>query len=118
MLHGVKPRAFGKHPTRENPLLAALELHLVHLDERGGVRRLRGRAAVADTRRHLQRAELDRLADGDLEMRDASRHLVEGGKHGNRVLDDLGLSETSRQRQGRRDDSRGKRAPCPHSAVR
>jgi len=97
MLHGVKAGALGKHPAREDPLLLAVELHLVHLDERGGVRRLRGRSAVAGARRHLQRAELDRLADGDLEMRDAACHLVEGGKLGNRILDDLGLSET-RQR--------------------
>jgi len=59
---------------------------------------------------------LDRLADGDLEMRDAARHLVEGGKFGNRVLDDLGLSK-ARQYQGGHDDGRAHRASCPRPGV-
>jgi hypothetical protein len=33
MLHGVKAGALGEHPAREDPLLLAVELHLVHLDE-------------------------------------------------------------------------------------
>jgi hypothetical protein len=49
---------------------------------------------------------VDRLTDGNLEMRDAARDLVEGGKHGNRVLDRIRLGKVSGQRQGRGGDSR------------
>jgi len=71
MLHGVKAGAVGKHPA--------------------GVRRLRRRARVADPRRHFEGAELHRLVDRYFEMRDASGHLVERGKDGDRVLDLLGV---------------------------
>jgi len=33
VLHGVKPGAFGEHPAGKDPLLLAVELDLVHLDE-------------------------------------------------------------------------------------
>jgi len=33
MLDGVKAGAFGEHPAREDAMLLARELHLVHLDE-------------------------------------------------------------------------------------
>jgi len=93
VLHRVKPRAFGKHPTGENPLHLSGELDLVHLDKGGGMRRLGGRARVADPRRHLERAELDRLVNGDLKMRDTSGHLVERCEDSDRVLDRVGICE-------------------------
>jgi len=34
MLHGVKPGAVGEHPTGKDALNVAVELDLVHLDER------------------------------------------------------------------------------------
>ena len=42
--------------------------------------RLGRRAGVADARRHLQRAELHGLADGDIEGDDAAGDLVEPGE--------------------------------------
>jgi hypothetical protein len=93
VLHGVKPRAFGKHPAGENPLHLSSKLDLVHLDKGGGMRRLGRRARVADSRRHLEGAEFDCLVNGDLEMRDASRHLVERCEDGDRVLDRVGIGD-------------------------
>jgi hypothetical protein len=93
VLHGVKARALGEHPAGKDPLHLARELHLVHLDEGGGVGRLGRRVRVTHPRCHLEGAELDRLIDGDLKVRDASRHLVERGEHGDRVLDRVGVDE-------------------------
>jgi hypothetical protein len=97
VLHGVKARTLGEHPAGENPLDLSRQLDLVNLDEGGRMRRLGRRRRVAHPRRHLQRAELDRLVDGNLEMRNASRDLVESGEHGDRVLDRLGQSEARRR---------------------
>jgi hypothetical protein len=107
MLDGVKPGAFGEHPAGKDPLLLAAELDLVHLDERGGVGCLGGRAGIADPWRHLQSAELHRLIDGNLEMRDPPRDLVEGGEHGDLVLDDLGLRQLRRQSRRQGQDAQG-----------
>jgi len=97
VLHGVKPRAFREHPACENTLHLSGQFHLVDLDEASGLRRFGRRTGVADARRHLQRPELDGLIDGDLEMGDAARHLVEGGKDRNGILDRLGLGGCRRQ---------------------
>jgi hypothetical protein len=90
VLHGVKAWALGEHPTGKDALDLSVELDFVHLGEGSGVGWLRGRAAIADPRCHFQRAELHRLIDGDLQMRDTSRHLVERGEYGDRVLDLVG----------------------------
>jgi hypothetical protein len=52
VLDGVKPGAFGEHPTGEDTLHVAGQLDLIHLDEGRGVRRLGWRARMADARRH------------------------------------------------------------------
>jgi hypothetical protein len=91
VLDGVKAGALGEHPPREDALHVAGKRHLVDLDEGGGVGRLGRGPGVADPRRDFQRAEFHGLIQGNLEMRDAPGHLVEGGEHGDRVLDDLGL---------------------------
>jgi hypothetical protein len=54
------------------------------------VRRLGRRARVAHARRDFQRAEFHGFVDGNFERGNAARHLVECGKHGDLVLDDLG----------------------------
>jgi hypothetical protein len=64
------------------------------------VRRLGRRARVANTRRDLQRAEFDRLIDGNFQMRDAARHFVEGGEDGDLVFVGLGVESLTRQRHG------------------
>ena len=46
-----------------------------------GVAAFGRRARVAGARHHLQRAELHRLVDGDVEIDDAAGDLVETGKH-------------------------------------
>jgi hypothetical protein len=97
MLDGVKAGAFGEHPAGKDALNLAIQLHLVNLDKRGGVRRLGRRSCVADPRRHLQSTELDRLVDGHLEMGDAPRDLVERGEHRDRILDDLGMRGIERE---------------------
>jgi hypothetical protein len=56
------------------------------------MRRLGRRPGIADTRGDFEGAEFDGLADRNFEMRDAAGDLVEGGKHGNRVLDLVGPS--------------------------
>jgi hypothetical protein len=96
VLHGVKARTLGEHPASEDSLDLSRQLHLVNLDEGGCVWRLGRRRRIAHSRRHLQRAELNRLVDRNLEMGNAPRNLVEGGEHGDRVLDRLGQSEARR----------------------
>jgi hypothetical protein len=83
----VKAGALGEHPAGEDPLHLARELDFVHLYEGGGVGSLGRRACVAHARRHLERTELHGLIDGDLEVRDAPRHLVERCEYRDRVLD-------------------------------
>jgi hypothetical protein len=95
VLHGVKAGAAGEHPAREDALDLPVELDLVHLDEGCGVRRLGGRPGIADPWRHFQRAELHRLIDRYFQMRDAPGHLVEGGKHGDRILNLFGTRGSS-----------------------
>jgi hypothetical protein len=87
----VKPRAFREHPAGENPLHLTRKLDLIHFYERCGVGRLRGRARVANPGRHLERPELHGLVHGDLEVRDASRHLVEGSENRDRILHRVGV---------------------------
>lgn len=91
MLHGVKAGAVGEHPAGEDALHLAGELDLVHFDEGGGLRSLGGRASVAYARRNFQRAELDRLIDGNFQMRNPPGDLVERGEHRNFVADDFSL---------------------------
>jgi hypothetical protein len=110
VLDRVKAGAFGEHPAGEDTLHLAGELHLIDLDEGRGMRRLGGGARIADPGRHLERAELDRLVDRDLEMRDAPCHLVEGGEHGDRVLDDVRVSEVHREPRGEGCYQQGNRA--------
>jgi hypothetical protein len=92
MLHGVKPWALGEHPTREDPLFVAGERDLVHLNEGGRMRCLGGGTRIADPGRHFQRAELHGLIDRNFQMRNTAGHLVEGGEHGDGVLDGIGLT--------------------------
>ena len=87
----MKSRAFREHPAGENPLHLARKLNLIHFYERRGVRRFGRRARVANPGRHLERSELDGLVHGDLEVRDASRHLVEGSENRDRILDRVGV---------------------------
>ena len=107
MLDGVKTGAFGEHPAREDPLHLSRQLHLVDLDEASGLRRFRGRAAVADARRDLQRTELHGLIDGNLQMRDAARHLVERGEDGDRVFDRFGARDCGWKPEGGRKRQHG-----------
>jgi hypothetical protein len=108
VLDRVKAGAFGKHPAGKDSLHLARELHLVDLDEGCGVRLLGRRARIAGARRHFEGAEFDRLVDGDLEMGDAARDLVEGGEDRDRVLEDVGAGrsrcEDGRERQGERSE--------------
>jgi hypothetical protein len=108
VLDGVKAGALGEHPAGEDALHLAGQLHLVDLDEGGRVGRFRRRARVADARRHLQCAELHRLVDGNLEMRDAPGHLVERGEHGNRVLDRFGSGGIEREPRAKGQDREAK----------
>ena len=121
VLDRVKAGALGEHPAGEDALHLAGELGLIHLDEGVGMGRLGGGPRVAHPRRHLQRAELHGLIDRYLQMRDAARHLVQRGEHGNRILDLLG--ERVRREPERQQEDEGKPAApwpirslhsCPH----
>ncbi len=114
MLDGVKARAFGEHPACEDPLHIAVELDLVDLDEGGGVGRLCRRAGVANSGRYFKGAKRDGLINRNFEMGNASCHLVEGGKHGNLVLDDLGMGRARCECDGERREgkSRAQQAHC------
>jgi hypothetical protein len=90
VLDGVKARALGEHPAGKDAFNLSRQFGLIDLDEGGRVRRLGRRRGIADPRRHFERAELNRLVDGDLEMGDAAGHLVESGEHGDLILDRLG----------------------------
>ena len=89
MLDRVQAGAGGEHPAGEDALDLALQRDLVDFDEGVGVRRLGRRPRIADARRHLQRAELHRLVDGDVERDDAAGDLVETGEHRGRIGDAL-----------------------------
>jgi hypothetical protein len=91
VLDGVKAGAFGKHPAGKDSLHLARELHLVDLDEGCRVGLLGRRPRIANPRRHFEGAEFDRLVDGNLEMGDAARNLVEGREDGDRVFEDVGI---------------------------
>jgi hypothetical protein len=90
MLDGVKAGTVGEHPASKDALDVAVELDLVNLDEGRRVRRLGRRPRVADPRGHLQRPELLRLIDRDLQRQDASRHLVQRRERRRLILDLLG----------------------------
>jgi hypothetical protein len=101
VLDGVKAWTVGEHPAGKDALDLSGELDLVNLDERCRMGRLGGWAAIADPRRHFERAELHRLIDRDFQMRNAPRYLVESGKHGDLVLDDVGAYlERAKHRDG------------------
>ena len=68
VLDRVQAGARREHPAGEDALDLALQRHFVDLDEGVGLRRLGRRARIADARRHLQRAELHGLVDGDVEV--------------------------------------------------
>jgi hypothetical protein len=112
VLHGVKAWAVGEHPAGKDALDLSGELDLVDLDEGCGVRRLGGRAGIADPRRHFERAELHRLIDRNFQMRDAPRHLVESGKHGDLVLDDFGTRSRSAEHRARGDKTEQQSKVC------
>jgi hypothetical protein len=116
MLDGVKARAFGEHPAGEDPLHVAVELDLVNLDEGGGVGRLGRWAGVAHAGRDFQGAKRDGLIDRNFEMGNASCHLVEGGKHGNLVFDDLGMGRARCEHEGERRE--GKSRACQAQRLR
>ncbi|MBN9023987.1 MAG: leucyl/phenylalanyl-tRNA--protein transferase [Rhizobiales bacterium] len=90
VVDGVEARARGEHPAREDAPDLAVERDLVDLDEGVGQRRLGRGAAVAGPRRDLQRAELHRLVDIDVEGDDAAGDLVEPGEDGDGIGDPLG----------------------------
>jgi hypothetical protein len=118
MLNGVKAGAFRKHPAGEDPLHLPLEIDLVDLDEGGRVRRLGGGRRVAHPRRDLQRAELDRLIDRDLEMRDAPSDLIECGEHRDRVLDRIGIEGVREKPHRRRKGDEKQETSRANHAVR
>jgi len=105
VLHGVKAWAIGEHPAGKDALDLSGELDLVHLDKGCGVGRLGGRAGIANPRRHFQRAELHRLIDRNFQMRDAPRHLVESGKHGDLILDGFGTRSGHAKHRGRGNET-------------
>jgi hypothetical protein len=103
VLDGVKAGALGEHPAGKDPLHLAGKLHFIHLDERCGARLLRRRAGVAHARRHFERAELHRVVDGDFEMRNPPRDLVESGEDGDWVLDDFSGGRARVKARGKRE---------------
>ncbi len=99
MLDGIEPGALCEHPAGEDPLLLALEHHLVDLDEGGRLRLLGGRPRVAGPRRDLEGAERRRLVQRHFQARDLGGHLVEGREHGDGVVDALRHGRGREQRQ-------------------
>ena len=83
----MKSRALGEHPTGEDAPDLAVQCNFVDFDE--GVRLgLFGiRTGIANTRRHLKRAELHGFVDIDVERGDAAGDLVEPGEFRDRVGD-------------------------------
>src|SRR4029077_17980114 len=87
MLDAVQARARGEHPTRKDSLVLVGGIDLVHLDESGRLRRLRGRARVTGTFGNLERTELHGFAGCGLKGNRASGDLVQSGKDRDRMLD-------------------------------
>jgi hypothetical protein len=99
VLDCVKAGALGKHPAGKDPLHLAGQLDLIHFNKRCRVRRFGRRSRVADPRRDLEGTEFHGLVHGDLEMGDATRHLVERREHSDRIFDRVGLSELRKRAQ-------------------
>lgn len=99
MLDGVKAGAFGEHPAGEDTMHLARERGLVDFDKGCGAGRLGRRAGIAHPRRHFERAELDRLVHGDLQMVDAPRDFVESGEHRDFIPNGLGMGRARRKRE-------------------
>jgi hypothetical protein len=99
VLDCVKARALGEHPASKDPLHLAGQLDLVYFNKGCRMWRLGRRACVADPRRDLERPEFHGLVHGDLEMRDATRHLVECREHRDRIFDGVGRSELRKRAQ-------------------
>jgi hypothetical protein len=112
MLDGVKARAFGKHPAGEDTLHVAVELDLVNLDKGGGVGRLGRRTGVANAGGYFEGAKRDGLINRNFEMGNAAGDLIEGGKHGNLVLDDLGMDRTRCEHDGERREGKSRAQPA------
>jgi hypothetical protein len=91
MLHGVKARAFCECPSGKNSLGGAIEQEFIHFDKGRCERRLRRGARVACSWRYLQRAESGGLPNAHLKRLDAARHFVERRKHGDGILNSIGL---------------------------
>ena len=73
------------------------------------------RPRVADARRDLQRAELHRLVDIDVEGDDAAGDLVDAGELGDRIADALGMRrrQAARQADGKQGGEGQSRADHP-----
>ena len=117
VLDGVEARAFGKHPAGEDAPDLAVERDLVDLDEGIGLRLFRLRPRVADARRHLQRAELHRLVDIDVEGDDAPGDLVDAGEFGDRIGDSLGQCGRCCQKRRRQAGRRGPVSSVDHPGT-
>jgi hypothetical protein len=118
VLDRVEAGAIGKHPTAEDPPLFVVEHDLVDLDEARRLRRLGRRAGIADARGDFEGAEGRRLVERNLEPRNLGGHLVEGGKHRDRVVDALGQGPpcgagAQRGRAGTRQHPSRRRATPP-----
>ena len=95
MLDPVQPGAVGEHPAGKDPLDRFLLVDLVDLGEDVGLRLIGRRARIANAGRDLQRAELNRLVERDLERDDSAGDLVEAVEHRGRIGDLVGVSRGS-----------------------
>src|SRR5665213_3504808 len=89
MLDRMQAGAGREHPASEDAFDLALQRDLIHFDEGVGVRGLGWWPRIAHARRHLQRAELHRLVDGDIKRDDAAGDLIEAGEYRGRIGDAL-----------------------------
>src|SRR5690606_14895728 len=80
MLYGIEARALREHPPAENPPDLAIQSDFIDFDEGIGLRFFGPGARIADARRHLESAELDRLIDVNVKGDDAAGDLVDAGE--------------------------------------
>jgi hypothetical protein len=118
MFHGVKAGAFREGPARENSLCRTVKQKLVHLDERGGLRRLGWRVGVAGAGGNPERTEGLCLPHLDLKRRNLTRDLIQRRELRERIWDFVDGSHCLRRGRGRKGNRKKDGVAKIHNVFR
>ncbi len=109
MFDGVQARTFCKHPSGKDTPNAAIQRNLVNFDKGCGFGLLGHRTGETDPWGDLQLTKFHGLIDIDIKgVRDAG-NFVDSGKHGDAVLDALGMGHAQTKGESDYNHKRGKK---------